>query len=223
MVRSLCAGPWLIAGDFNLIYRSEDKNNANLDRAMMGRFRHLLNDVELNEITLVGRKYTWSNERVVPTLVKLDRVFCSVDWDDLFPDSLLQSSASGVSDHCPLILGLHDIVKGKRRFHFESFWTNIDGFHETLQQAWSDPVDSACPLKVFAIKLGRLCKALQAWGQRKVGNIKQQLAIAKDIIHRLEIARDSRLLSDEEEWLRRKLKVHCLGLSSLERTIARLR
>jgi len=47
--------------------------------------------------------------------------------------------------------------------------------------------------------------------------------MAKEIIHRLEIAGDSRQLSDGEDRLRRKLKLHCLGLASLERTIAQLR
>jgi hypothetical protein len=56
-----------------------------------------------------------------------------------------------------------------------------------------------------------------------VGNIKQQLLMAKEILHRLEIERDSRSLSPAEEWLRRKLKHHILALASLERTVARLR
>jgi len=25
----LCPGPWMVAGDFNLIYEDEDKNNVN--------------------------------------------------------------------------------------------------------------------------------------------------------------------------------------------------
>jgi len=37
------------------------------------------------------------------------------------------------------------------------------------------------------------------------------------------MAQDIRDLSSEENWLRRKLKQHCLSLASLERTIARLR
>lgn len=68
-VRRTCLGPWLLPGDFNLIYRSEDKNNANINRAMMGRFKRLLNDLELREIELLGRRFTWSNERTTPTLV----------------------------------------------------------------------------------------------------------------------------------------------------------
>lgn len=81
---------------------------------------------------------------------------------------------------------------------------------------------SNCAVERLFLKLQRLSKGLQKWGQRKVGNIKVQMEMAKEILHRLEIERDSRDLS-EQEWLRRKLKLHCLGLASLERTIARLR
>lgn len=69
-VRALCNGPWLVVGDFSLIYQAEDKNNTNLNRAMMGRFRRFLDDAEVKEIPLHGQKYTWSNE-TIPTLVRL--------------------------------------------------------------------------------------------------------------------------------------------------------
>ena len=49
-VRALCSGPWVIAGDFNLIYQASNKNNNNLNRAIMGRFRRFLDDVEVKEI-----------------------------------------------------------------------------------------------------------------------------------------------------------------------------
>ena len=74
-MRSACHGPWTVLGDFNLITSEEDKNNGNLNRAMMGRFRRLINDLELKELSLHGRKFTWSNQQDSPTLVKLDIVF----------------------------------------------------------------------------------------------------------------------------------------------------
>jgi hypothetical protein len=67
------AGPWAIAGDFNLIVAAADKNKPNLDRRTMGMFCRCLNDLELRESPLLGRRFTWSNERSSPTLVKLDR------------------------------------------------------------------------------------------------------------------------------------------------------
>jgi hypothetical protein len=115
----------------------EDKNNTNLSQPMMGRFRRFINDVVVKEMSLIGRKFTWSSSSSSssPTLVKLDRVFCTVDWEDLFPNSLLQSVASIDSDHCPLILRLRDGCPSKRRFHFEAFWPRFDIFQQTVQQA----------------------------------------------------------------------------------------
>ena len=60
-IRANCQGPWLLLGDFNLITSVEDKNNRNINRAMMGRFRRLINDLELRDLPLHGRKFTWSN------------------------------------------------------------------------------------------------------------------------------------------------------------------
>jgi hypothetical protein len=37
--RSLCPGSWMVVGDFNMILYADEKNNDNLDRAMMARFR----------------------------------------------------------------------------------------------------------------------------------------------------------------------------------------
>jgi hypothetical protein len=64
-----CSGPWVIAGDFNLIYKASDKNNHNFSRAMMGRFRRLIDDLALKEVPLHVRRFTWSNQQVDPILV----------------------------------------------------------------------------------------------------------------------------------------------------------
>jgi endonuclease/exonuclease/phosphatase family metal-dependent hydrolase len=70
----------------------------------MGRFRRLLDDLELSELNLQGYRYTWSNERRIPTLVQLDRLFFSADWEDRFPNCMLRAGATLASDHCPIIL-----------------------------------------------------------------------------------------------------------------------
>jgi hypothetical protein len=172
---------------------------------------------------LLGRRYTWSNERESPTLVKLDRVLCTSDWEGIYSDCVLQSHASKMSDHCPLILGLKDGVISKKCFHFESYWTKLPGFHEVVEHSWNEPVMASLPLERLSIKLKPLMRALQSWNSKQVGHVKTQLALAREVLHRLEIAQDNRLLSSDEDWLRRELKRHRLVLASLERTIARLR
>jgi hypothetical protein len=160
-----------------MIYSSEDKNNENLNRAMMGRFRRFANDFELKEIPLLGQCYTWSNEREAPTLVKLDRVLCTTDWEALFLECILQSQASEISDHCPLVLGLRDGIRSKHRFHFESYWTKLPGFYDVVEASWNESVPSICALEHISIKLKCLTRALQSWSQRQVGHIKTEHAI----------------------------------------------
>jgi hypothetical protein len=173
-IRGHCQGPWLAVGDFNMIYKDEDKNNSNLNRPMMGRFRRFINDVAVKEMPLIGRKFTWSSSfpSSSPTLVKLDHVFCMVDWEDHFPNSLLQSAASVDSDHCPLILGLKDVCPGKRRFHFEAFWPKFDGFQQAVQQARGVVQTKSCPLETLALKFKAAARALQSWSNKKVGNFR---------------------------------------------------
>lgn len=47
---------WLITGDFNLIYKAEAKNNARLNRRLMGKFRQAIDQLEIKELPLHGRK-----------------------------------------------------------------------------------------------------------------------------------------------------------------------
>ena len=75
--RMTADGPWVLCGDFNMIYRTEVKSNDCLDRRCMRRFRAFIDAVELEELHLVGRRFTWSSERDQPTLEWLDRVFAT--------------------------------------------------------------------------------------------------------------------------------------------------
>lgn len=49
-VRASCPGPWMVCGDFNLIYMASDKNNGRLHRGLMRRFREVIDDLQLDEI-----------------------------------------------------------------------------------------------------------------------------------------------------------------------------
>jgi hypothetical protein len=63
-VRSLLQaiqGEWLLCKDFNLIYKVEDKSNNKLNRRLMGRFKAVLDDLELRELPFHGCKFTRTN------------------------------------------------------------------------------------------------------------------------------------------------------------------
>lgn len=84
-IRAACPGPWLVCGDFNLIYQAADKNNGRLHRGLMRSFRDTIDVLQLNKLHLNGRLFTWSNGRDNPTLEHIDRAFASVEWLHLYP------------------------------------------------------------------------------------------------------------------------------------------
>lgn len=153
---------WIVIGDFNLIKDPADKSNNRICRHWMNNFRRTLNRSSLHELPLIGRRYTWSNEQDSPTLVHLDRAFCNVDWELLFPAAKLLPQATSISDHCPLLLVNDSIIKTNRRFCFEAYWQYIDGFQEVVQNSWNLPTQNACPLMRLNTKLHHLSKALRA-------------------------------------------------------------
>ncbi|XP_073363332.1 uncharacterized protein [Aegilops tauschii subsp. strangulata] len=102
----------------------------------MGKFRDFVDDHELKEMYMHGRRFTWSNERDTPTLTKIDRILISVDWELDNAEYLLQALSTGVSDHAPLLLTTSVGFCPKRRFRFELFSTRLDGFEEAVREAW---------------------------------------------------------------------------------------
>jgi endonuclease/exonuclease/phosphatase family metal-dependent hydrolase len=84
----------------------------------MGQFRRFLEEAAMKEIHLQGHLFTWSNERAHPTLMKIDRVFISNEWEDLFPCNDLHALSSMCSDHAPLLLRTDNSFVARRWFHF---------------------------------------------------------------------------------------------------------
>ncbi|KAK1695555.1 hypothetical protein QYE76_012252 [Lolium multiflorum] len=163
-------------------------------------------------------------------------------------------------------------ARPKRRFKFESFCLKLEEFDEAVKEAWvcaivdpfrrldtlfrnaAEHLQSWGQKRVGNVKLNiaivntlilrldvaqerrtltpmeiwrldtlfrNAAEHLQSWGQKRVGNVKLNIAIANTMIVRLDVAQERRTLTPMEIWLRRMLKQ--LGLASLERTMARQR
>jgi hypothetical protein len=217
-IRADCPGPWMICGDFNLIYQEEDKNNNSLDRRMVGRFRRCINNLALKEVYLFGRRYTWSDGQTPPMLVRLDRVLCTTDWEDFVGDCNLTCLESVVSDHSLLLLDCSPSAPTHRRFHFEDFWLRLDGFQDTVAEAWQS-VTHDDPFHRLMLRMQVAARKLTSWSARYVGNIKQKMTISRELILQFDKAREDCILQPHENWLYQSLKLSYLGYASLDRTI----
>ena len=104
VVGQLAVGAWCVVGDFNLLASEGDKNNGNVNRRLINKFRQTIDVLELREVYQFRRRYTWSSEQEQPTLTKIDKVLINGEWEEIFQDAHLQALSSSASDHCPLLL-----------------------------------------------------------------------------------------------------------------------
>jgi len=211
------ASAWLVLGDFNLIYCARDKNNRNLNLRRMRQFRAALSFCELREIHLQNRKFTWSNERRRPTLARLDRVFCNERWDLTFEQHGLQALATSLSDHYPLVLSSLAGPRRPRPFRFENFWIKIPGFYDEVRVVWKRSSPHSQPIRILHHKLSSTASHLRRWSQSILSDAKKKLFMALEVIKRLDIAQESRDLSDAKLALRHGLKRRVVGLAVIER------
>lgn len=211
---------WLVVGDFNMILQPVDKSNNNLNRRLMGEFRSLVSDLELRELRLEGRKYTSSND---VTQTRIDRAFCTAEWECMQPNSTLQALSSMVSDHCLLLLVGRGAAQSYRGFRFESFWPNIQGFQETVSAAWNQTLVLTNPFLKLHTKLQWTASKLKKWAKSKIGNNKLLLRAAKQLIGIFDVVAEHRNLSPAERQFKKDLKARYLGMSAIEKLRLRQR
>lgn len=91
-------------GGFNLIRSAEERNKP----GGLGRWSDLFNAVieslEVQDLALGNRMFTWSNDHEDPLFQKLDRCLMSVDWGAIFPFVYVSALERGLSDHSPLLV-----------------------------------------------------------------------------------------------------------------------
>ena len=73
----------------------------------------------------------------------------------------------------------------------------MPGFVDTVSAAWSESSSHTQLVHVFNPKLKTVAKRLRAWSKGLFSNYKQQLIMGLDVILQLDIAQESRSLSEE--------------------------
>lgn len=121
----------------------------------MDRFRNILSDCELAEIHMQIRRFTWSNERQTPTLVKLNRVFCNQEWEFTFGCHVLQALSTSPLGHCPLLLSSGSGPTRLRSFKLKNFGIKMPGFNEVVQKSWNEYCEHVEPCHFMFGRLQR--------------------------------------------------------------------
>jgi hypothetical protein len=76
-LKNMVLDAWLLLGDFNLITKASDKNNLNINRRLIDKFRAARDFLELKDMRMNGRRFTWSIALVLRTTPFSQRLIMS--------------------------------------------------------------------------------------------------------------------------------------------------
>ena len=75
-------------------------------------------------------------------MTKIDHMFASTEWLEIFPRTDLQALASLGSDHCPLFLQGMSFWISIGVSDLRRIGAHMPGFTETVQEAWNRAVNT---------------------------------------------------------------------------------
>jgi hypothetical protein len=158
----------------------------------MHSFARALNHMEVREIQLTGRKFTWSSNQSTPTLTRIDRAFCTHAWEDFYAQPHIQPLSSSTSNHRPLLITPLSLPKFSPKFKFESYWASMSRFFDKVKEAWTSETPNHCNhLATLHIKLSRTAKALKAWSKQLIPQGKVTMTVCIEVVDKLQRAQEN--------------------------------
>jgi len=162
-------------------------------------FNAIIESLDLREINLSGRQFTWASRRETPTYEKLDRVLTNVEWEQKFPLVTVHALTRTESDHTPLLIDSGDPAHlgNKNHFSFELSWMRQDGFFEMVKNEWNAIHSGNSPTERWQNKMRHLRQFLRGWAKNLSGIYKEKERLIL-LIDELDIKAESTPLSVAE-------------------------
>jgi hypothetical protein len=193
--------PMIIGGDFNLLRFRHEKSKGRFDDHWPFLFNAVIDSLDLREVSMIGRQFTWANSPSDPTYEKLDRILMDADWESKFPMVFVRAleRIEGLSDHAPILLTT-GVPKppSNHRFKFELGWLQRDGFHNMVKSVWDRPVDAASPIQRWNNKIRALRSHLSGCARHVSGVLKKEKLRLSSIIDDFEALAEVGPLSTQE-------------------------
>ncbi|GMP35227.1 hypothetical protein CsSME_00007763 [Camellia sinensis var. sinensis] len=199
--------PWCIGGDFNEIrFRSERKGCSTRERGMKD-FNDFIDKLELVDMQMLGRQFTWCNAMDGNRWSRIDRFLIDPRWLEEFKFKQWGLPRC-ISDHCPILLIEDERDWGPKPFRFINAWCWHPKFKVEVKNCWEGYQVSGWASFRFLKKLGHLKVHLKKWNSEVFGNIEENLKKAEEELHEWDLIAEERNLLDAE--LKRRVEIRKL-------------
>ena len=102
---------------------------------------------------------------------RIDRTLASMDWVDHFGNVSQRVLPRVVSDHCPLLVVVGNVKRGRSAFKFENMRLKEEGFVERVWHWWNGYRFLCSPSFILARKLKAFKKDLKKWNNEESGDL----------------------------------------------------
>jgi hypothetical protein len=177
---------WCVAGDFNSVREPTERRgvrNTSLGgrSGEMTEFNDFLEELELWDLPLIGRRFTWCHPNGV-SMSRLDRILISPAWGDLWGDPSVRVLCRDVADHCPLVLRYCSDDWGPKPFRFNNYWLKHKDFKDVVLNAWSSTSVDGWMGHILKVKLKSLKGIIKEWNVKTFGEVELK---RRDFIKRI--------------------------------------
>nr|KYP65076.1 hypothetical protein KK1_019694 [Cajanus cajan] len=183
-------------------------------------FNSFILDMELEDIQVVGRKFTWYRPNGMARS-KLDRFLISNGWATAWPGSTQFILSRNVSDHCPILLKVANLEWGPKPFRSLDCWFQDKNFMEFVRKAWSEIHVQGTGALILKEKLKGLKGKLKQWHKDNFGNLQKQLSQVEASLDEIDKKADDRELQDAERTERVLLQEKFWSLAKRNESILR--
>jgi hypothetical protein len=211
-------GKWCVLGDFNAVLSPEDRRGVNAGTSSnleMRGFRSFLEDVDLVDLPLLGRRFTWFHANGV-AMSRIDRVWVSLEWLEEWGDCAVWVCSRDVSDHCPLVLKYPENDWGPKPFRFNNYWLDHKNFKKVVEDCWRGQEVSGWMAFVLKEKLKTLKVCLKEWSKIEFGSIENNIAKIVEEIGVLDVRGELSGLNNLEVMQRKDLFVEFWKLQKIK-------
>jgi hypothetical protein len=141
--------PILIGEEFNLLTFRHEKSKGRFDDHWPFVFNAFINSIDLKEVEMIRRPFTWANSLPNPTFEKLDIVLMGVEWETKFPMVSVRvlERLERLSDDAPILLTTRAFrPQINQCYKFELGWLQQVGFHDMVKNVCDRPVWASSPI-----------------------------------------------------------------------------
>jgi hypothetical protein len=196
---------WCVVGDFNSIRELEERRGVGVvslsrNRADISVFNDFISGMELLELPLYGRNFTWAHSNGV-TMSKLDQVLLSEGCLDIWPNPVVWALPIDVSDHCPIILRYNDVDWGPRPFRFRNFCLEDSDFKDMVTKVWANQQFTGWMGYILKERLKGLKEAIKKWNSEVYGEVDSKIQKLRSDIEDMDLRSERMGISDDEVLL----------------------